>query len=89
MVKQMRYKIYGHVQGVGYRQYVFQKACSLGLKGYVRNLPDASVECLASGMEQNLDILYGSLKKGPPLSRVDRVEREENSQALESSFFIA
>jgi tRNA pseudouridine55 synthase len=67
-------KVYGRVQGVGYRYSVKEKAQSLGIFGYVKNLEDGSVEVLAQGREENLQKLIEELKKGPFLARVDKLD---------------
>jgi tRNA pseudouridine55 synthase len=67
-------KVYGRVQGVGYRYFVKEKAQSLDIFGYVKNLEDGSVEVLAQGREENLQKLIEELKKGPFLSRVDKLD---------------
>jgi tRNA pseudouridine55 synthase len=67
-------KVYGRVQGVGYRYFVKEKAQSLGIFGYVKNLEDGSVEVLAQGREENLQKLIEELKKGPFLARVDKLD---------------
>jgi len=46
-----RVLFYGEVQGVGFRGYVKKLAEELGVTGYVRNLPDGSVEVIAEGEE--------------------------------------
>lgn len=48
---------YGRVQGVGFRYYAVKKANQLGLTGWVRNLPDDSVEMEAEGPEALIDEL--------------------------------
>ena len=48
---------YGRVQGVGFRYYAVNKANQLGLTGWVRNLPDGSVEMEAQGYEEQIDEL--------------------------------
>lgn len=55
----------GRVQGVGYRWFVQRWAERLGIKGWVRNLPDGTVELEAEGESQALDALVQELKKGP------------------------
>jgi len=64
----------GIVQGVGYRAFTRKVARSLGLKGFVRNLPDGRVEVYAEGEEEKLRELLNHLKKGPFFARVDGVE---------------
>jgi tRNA pseudouridine55 synthase len=67
-------KVYGRVQGVGYRYFVKERAQSLDLFGYVKNLEDGTVEVLAQGREENLQKLIEELKKGPFLARVDKLD---------------
>jgi acylphosphatase len=67
-------KVYGRVQGVNYRRYTQRQAIQLGLQGYVRNLPDWSVEVHAEGEKMQLERLLEILQKGPPAARVDSVE---------------
>ena len=68
-----RFVVTGHVQGVGYRFFVAREACVKGLKGFVRNQSDGSVEVVASGPDEDLEWLRDRLAEGPPLSRVDNV----------------
>jgi acylphosphatase len=56
----------GKVQGVYYRAFVSRNAARLGVTGYVRNLPDNSVEILAEGEKAQLEKLIEYLKQGPP-----------------------
>ena len=48
---------YGRVQGVGFRYYAVNKANQLGLTGWVRNLPDGTVEMEVQGHEEQIDEL--------------------------------
>jgi len=64
----------GRVQGVFFRAFVSQKARSLGLTGYVRNLPNRSaVEVHAEGEREKLKELVTHLQVGPPAANVEKV----------------
>ena len=65
--------VHGLVQGVFFRTYTSRTAQELGLAGYVRNLPDGSVEVQAEGQKDKLEKLTGFLKVGPPGARVEKV----------------
>ena len=67
--------IRGRVQGVGFRYFVADEARRLGLRGYVRNMPDrSSVELVAEGEKSGLDRLLLVVRKGPPGARVVNVD---------------
>lgn len=68
------YRVFGRVQGVGFRQWTRRTAERLGLVGTVRNLPDGSVEVRALGPSAVLRELETALQRGPLAARVDRVE---------------
>lgn len=65
----------GRVQGVNFRYTTKQEASALGLECRVWNRADGAVECVAEGPDQELDELERWLHRGPPLARVDAVER--------------
>jgi len=69
-------RISGMVQGVGFRYFAQRKALALGLSGYVRNLPDGTVEVYAEGQRDLLENFLGELHQGPEFSRVDEVKVE-------------
>jgi acylphosphatase len=66
--------VHGDVQGVGYRYFVQRKAQQLGLRGWVRNNDDGTVELVAEGTRRQLEDLKRAVEEGPRLARVDRVE---------------
>ncbi|MDH4198852.1 MAG: acylphosphatase [Spirochaetia bacterium] len=70
------YIILGKVQGVGYRYYTEDIAKSSRIRGWVKNQPDGSVECLAAGQPADLEMFEKKIRKGPPLSRVVNMERK-------------
>ena len=71
-----RFRVSGKVQGVWFRAATGEQALLLHLRGFARNLADGSVEVVATGDATGLDALAAWLQSGPPLARVDRVERE-------------
>ena len=64
----------GRVQGVYYRAFTSRAAIDFGLTGYVRNLPDNSVEIYAEGERKQLEKLISQLQSGPPGARVDDLD---------------
>ncbi len=64
----------GRVQGVGYRASAQHEGRRLSLVGWVRNLPDGSVELEAEGPRAALEALLAWAALGPPGSRVDDIE---------------
>ena len=61
----------GVVQGVGFRMYAQRQARSLGLRGYVRNLPGGEVEIVAEGDDHALKKLIAWARIGPPSAEVE------------------
>ncbi len=76
MDKQAHIVVHGKVQGVWYRASTQKVARSLGLKGWVRNLPSGEVEILAQGEEDRLKQLIEWCHEGPPAAEVTKVEVE-------------
>ena len=68
-----RYRVEGRVQGVFCRASTREEAARLGLGGWVRNLPDGSVEVLACGALAAQERLATWLAHGPPLARVQQI----------------
>lgn len=57
MNKARHYIVTGRVQGVGFRWFTQNRARSLGLCGWVRNMPNGTVEVWAEGPPSDLDSL--------------------------------
>ena len=74
-MEKLLYKIHvtGHVQGVGFRWSAVKEARSLGLTGYVKNLPDGSVYIEAEGPLEQLNAFVEWCKKGPAYGFVESV----------------
>lgn len=73
-MRRLTVKIHGTVQGVGFRQSAVNQAVQLGVKGWIRNLGDGSVEVVAEGERHTLDRLLQFLRVGPPGAKVSRVD---------------
>lgn len=70
-----RFVIKGVVQGVGFRYHTQAKAKELSLTGWVRNLPDGSVESFAQGHSSILGDFEAWLWRGPTASQVVSVDK--------------
>jgi acylphosphatase len=72
MLKAVRRRavVVGRVQGVGFRWYTRERAVALGLTGWVRNLPDGSVEVWFQGEPGAAAEMEGWLQRGAPAARV-------------------
>ena len=68
------YLVQGRVQGVGFRWYVHREASEIGLRGWVRNRIDGSVEALIIGAEEVVATMIEACRRGPALARVEAVE---------------
>ena len=84
-----RYRVRGRVQGVGFREFVRRSAISLGLKGYVRNHDDGSVEVLVVGPMDAVAAVAGYIHHGPRFADVRGVEEQEAPVQQYGSFDIA
>lgn len=79
--------ISGFVQGVGYRQHVKKIASELGLKGWVKNLPDRRVEALFLGDKKNIEKAILKCREGSFISEVEDVEVDWGSPSEDLSSF--
>jgi acylphosphatase len=67
-------RVRGRVQGVGYRNYIAYKAGVLGIRGWVRNRSDGSVEAVVQGPAEAVAEIIRCAERGPRAARVDSVE---------------
>ena len=70
---ELRAIVTGKVQGVRYRTYVQESATNLSLIGYVKNLPDGTVEVVAQGLPDTLKEFVEYLHEGSLLAKVESV----------------
>ncbi|MDP7056859.1 MAG: acylphosphatase [Nitrospinaceae bacterium] len=68
--------VHGRVQGVFFRASTQTRALELSLVGWVRNLPDSSVEIHAEGDRENLELLIEWCRQGPSSAKVTRVDSD-------------
>jgi len=76
MATAVHIKIRGLVHGVSFRSSMAKLASDLGVRGWVRNLPDGTVEAFLEGDEKKVKRMVDWAKFGPPRARVDRLEVE-------------
>jgi acylphosphatase len=72
-VRSVHLRIAGRVQGVGYRAWVTLTARRLGLRGWVRNRTDGSVEALVIGADDSVAAMIEACREGPFAARVREV----------------
>lgn len=76
-----RYRVFGLVQGVGFRYYTQRQATGLGLTGWVRNCADGTVELVVVGGNAQHRELKRWLEEGPGIAQVSHVEVETVSES--------
>lgn len=76
----------GIVQGVFYRAWTQKTALSLGLSGWIKNLPDGRVEAVFAGEEKKVQKMIDLLYQGTPASSVEKLEVAEREKASTDPF---
>ena len=75
MIKQIKIKVSGRVQGVGFRFFTYQQAQKFGLFGYVKNLDNGDVEILVQGDSLQVTNFTQWLNQGGPASaRINNID---------------
>ena len=88
MATAVRVRIRGLVHGVSFRSSMAQMAAGLGVRGWVRNLPDGSVEAFLEGDEKNVKRILDWARSGPPRARVDKLDVEATTPRNHRDFRI-
>jgi acylphosphatase len=83
----VKVRIKGLVQGVSFRYYTQQKGLQLQVTGWVRNLPDGSVEGCFEGDDHAVHELVSWCRQGPGPARVDEVSMQQEPYGGEFSSF--
>lgn len=76
-MKSINITISGRVQGVSFRSHAKKYAEIFQVKGYVKNMPDGSVEIAAEGEDKKLDKFIESVRTGPLFAKIENVKIEE------------
>ena len=66
--------VQGFVQGIWFRASTKDEANRVGVTGWVRNLPDGSVEAVFEGKKKNVEVIVNWCHRGPSGAKVDKVE---------------
>jgi acylphosphatase len=85
--KRVRVTIRGRVQGVGFRATCQREAQTVGVRGWVRNNWDGSVEALFEGPDDAVDRLLGWCRIGPRMAEVESVEVSEANETAPAGTF--
>lgn len=85
MVKRFHVLFYGSVQGIFFRQKTFDRANSIGVSGFVRNLNDGSVEAVFEGDSEKIDWL---LKYCKTICKITDIKIKEEKVKNEKGFII-
>jgi acylphosphatase len=83
-----RVLVRGRVQGVFFRGEARSRAQSLGLGGWIRNLPDGSVEAVFEGDDERVQSMVDWCRRGPRGAVVESVETAEEEPAGETRFEV-
>ncbi len=79
--RRARVRVHGRVQGVGFRYATLQQGRALGLRGWVRNLADGTVEALVEGRSGNVESFLEWCAHGPAGARVTSVTTSEEARS--------
>jgi len=83
----VRIVVHGSVQGVSFRYYTCRRALELGVSGWVRNLPDDTVEGLFEGNDSAVQSLVEWCRLGPSAARVERLDVRRDTYTGEFESF--
>lgn len=73
-MQRRRVVVQGHVQGVFFREATRRRALAANVTGWVRNMPDGSVEAVFEGEREAVDRLVAFAQEGPRGAHVDWVD---------------
>lgn len=77
--------VHGRVQGVFFRDTTRRHAAARGVAGWVRNLPDGTVEAVFEGAAEAVEAMVAFCHEGPRGALVERIEvHEEKPEGLDT-----
>jgi acylphosphatase len=79
-------RVLGRVQGVGYRDALRVQAHAVGVRGWVRNRADGSVEALLQGSPEAIESVIAWARRGPPAARVSEVRIEDPAREFDRPY---
>ena len=81
-------QVSGRVQGVAFRHHTQKTAEKMGIKGYVKNMPDGSVYMEACGEESKMELFTDWCSKGPSLARVTNIHINDIPEFQADAFTV-
>ena len=84
----VRVQVRGRVQGVFFRAEARARAESLGVAGWIRNLPDGRVEAGFEGEDERVESMVGWCRRGPTGAEVEAVDVEREEPVGETGFRV-
>ena len=87
-MKRAHVRVQGSVQGVFFRVETRDRARSLGVSGWVRNLQDGAVEAVFEGPEDRVDSMVEWCRRGPAGARVEAIDVDWEDPAREEGFAV-
>jgi acylphosphatase len=87
-MKRAHVRVQGSVQGVFFRVETRDRARSLGVSGWVRNLQDGAVEAVFEGPEDGVESMVEWCRRGPAGARVEAIDVDWEDPAREEGFAV-
>ena len=79
--------IFGKVQGVGFRYWLYDKAIKKNISGWVKNKITGEVEALLIGNDEDVNVIIKQCEKGPHSSNVTQVKIQDYKQEYSKKSF--
>jgi acylphosphatase len=80
MKKNIELIVEGRVQGVGFRNFAYNRALKYNINGYVKNTFDGNVEIICTGESNDIDKFIAEIRKGPSFSFISNIKINETPE---------